>query len=285
MAPRPELRFGSATEMRLTLDAAARRAPTGQITHSPNSPPKFATIQSAPVQAAFTPLPTSERGAHERATSRADTSPRTERAPAPFTPATYGGHATPPVVTPAPVRPRRRSGGAWAIVFVPLVVGAAAVGIWVVTTQSAPSLPTPPPGVTAPAAVTVAPPPTATALPTAAPLAPSPQPPSPPATPRAVGSTRAPHPSALPSTPSPASAPSEVPYTPPPFTLPSGFGFPTSSDGGPTLIPFPIPSGFPDNAPERSSIPLPGASGARRAGASADACEVDLSPFNYAWTR
>jgi eukaryotic-like serine/threonine-protein kinase len=237
MAARPELRFGSATEMRLALEAAiaTKRPLTTPVATQPG--------------ARATPLHTP-----------ADAPPRTERAPGPigFSPAapyvpTAPAHLS-PGMTPSPVRSRRaRSGGVWAIIVIPLLLGAGAVVTWVVTSQNAPSpaatataSATAPPAWTAPASAT--PPATPIAVGTVARLVPAQQGPSAPSR----GAHPA-HPSSAAS--SAASAPGEAPYTPPPFTMPSGFPFPTSADGGSPLLPFPVPAGFPTTLP--SSLPFP----------------------------
>ncbi len=259
MAPRPELRFATATEMRLALEAAlsGKRAPTGAAPLPPPAaaPAKFATMQSAPVQAAFGPA--------ERATTGTDAPPRTERAPGPapipFAAVPSVTHATPVAMPPSPsvlTRPRRR-GGAAIMVVIPLVVGVGAVVVWVVTTQgtSAPASIPSPPAWTAPSRVTAAPLATPGPVPTVAPLQPSP------VSPRPAGGSRAPHPGGSTSaaaSSAPSAAPTAAQYVPPPFSIPTGFGFPPA-DGGSTLIPFPVPSGFPTTLPTAfpSTLPFP----------------------------
>ena len=249
MAARPELRFATATEMRLALEAAiaGKRPPTavGGVAAA-----KFGTQPATPVQAAFHPSPGE--------VPRVETGPRTERAPAPL------GFPSAPIVTPAamtpapfPSRSQKKRGGTWIVFAIPFVVGIGAVVVWVVTTQSssAPASVAPQPAWTAPSAAPALPAATVPASPTVAPLVLSPA--APPRTPRAPR----PAPSASPvaSSAPPASA-SEAPYAaPPPFALPSGFGFPVPGDGGSTLIPFPIPSGFPTTLPSTLPFPFPGA--------------------------
>jgi hypothetical protein len=267
MAARPELRFASATEMRLALEAAVagKRSATAAIAIPAPAPSKFATMQTAPVQGAFaTPA---------GATPATDAPPRTERAGPIGYPATSPGAQMPPsAVTPPPGRLRRRgSGGKWALVLIPLLAGAGGVVVWVVTTQSssppaAPPAPAAPPTWTAPSSVAAPTPAASIAVPPVAPLLPSPQTPSPSPRPgsrppRGTGSASAPS----------SSGAGDVPYTPPPFEIPGGFGFPTSSDGGPTLLPFPVPSGFPTTLPSALPFPfpLPGAPPAPTAAPSA----------------
>jgi serine/threonine protein kinase len=263
MAPRPELRFASATEMRLALEAAI----AGKQFAAGGAPAavKNATVQSAPVQAAF--------GAPDRshATHASDAPPRTERAPGPIAVAFAPppGAQAPSAVTPPPMNPRtggRRKGrgGLWAMILIPLFVGAGAVATWVVTTQGAPSpspiatAPASPPTWTAPTVATATGPVAPTTLPSITPLLPSPGAPQGqnPSSPRAPGAPRSPH--APGSASAAASGAPDVPYTPPPFTIPSGFGFPTSNDGGATLLPFPIPSAFPTAFPSAFPFPFPG---------------------------
>jgi serine/threonine-protein kinase len=253
MAPRPELRFASATEMRLALEAivAGKRPQTAAIAAPSNAQPKYATMQAAPVQAAFS-VP-------ERAAPTADAAPRTERAPGPIAFAPQVSVAAPQAATPPPVRSsgvsRRKGGGAtWAIIVLPLLLGAGAVVAWVVTSQNAattpaaPTTPSSPPAWTAPtsAAPTAAP---LAAPPAVAPLLPAAQAPPAPGPPGRGGGPA--HP---PRGAGSGSAP-DVPYTPPPFTIPTGFGFPTSDGGTSPILPFPIPSGFPTTLP--SSLPFP----------------------------
>jgi serine/threonine protein kinase len=261
MAARPELRFASATEMRLALEAAiaGKRSATAAIAAPTPAPSKFATMQTAPVQAAFaTPA---------GATPATDAAPRTERAgPIGYPATTPGPQMSPSAVTPPPGRSRQRSGGKgkWALVLIPLLAGAGGVVAWVVTTQNSPPAaplpaPTTPPTWTAPSSAAAPTPPASISAPPVATLLPSPQTPSPSPRPgarppRAAGSASA----------SASGGAGEVPYTPPPFEIPGGFGFPTASDGGPTLLPFPVPSGFPTTLPSALPFPfpLPGVPGA-----------------------
>jgi tRNA A-37 threonylcarbamoyl transferase component Bud32 len=233
MAARPELRFESATAMRLALEGArsGKRAPTVPLaTHR-------ATVQAEPMPAAF------DAPAHHVAPAN-EAPPRTERAPGvgPFTPMAQ------PAVTAAP-RPRKSGrGGTWALIVGALLLGAGVVVAVVVSADRAPE-PTPTPTLTAspPAILSASPPPLALGAPgptdSIAPLAPSPRP-SPAS--RPGDGSRAPH--AASATPAPSDT-----YVPPPFQLPT---FP-SGDGGTSLLPFPIPSAFPTAFPTAFPGALP----------------------------
>ncbi len=278
MAARPELRFASATEMRLALEGtiAGRRPPTGPIAlpPQPSGDFKYKTVQAAPVQGAFgahnrIPTGSTPEGAQRPPQSTPiDAPPRTERAPvafsppvpqAPFAPTAPAGQITTPAITAAPVRSSRRkgNGGMWAMILIPLFLGVGAVVGWVVTSEQAPaSAPTATsaPAWTAPTTVTPANQ-TAPSPGAVAPLLPVQQGPGVSPSPRGGHLPHPPSSASGAASGAPSGAATEAPYTPPPFTMPSGFPFPTSADGGSQLIPFPVPAGFPTTLP--SSLPFP----------------------------
>ncbi len=264
MAARPELRFASATEMRLALEAAlsGQRPPTAALPPAP----KHATMQAAPLASAFSPVDAREAA------------PRTERAPGPIVFQQSTGMA--PAV-PAPYAPSaasatpsgdRRGGrrGKWPLILGALLLGAGVVVGVLAATGNLGDMSSSSPAATAPpgwASPTPAPPPAATPPPVATPLtgasasAIAPLAPSPPSvgpSPRPGhgphGPPSAPSASAAPSGGAPSAAP-----TIPPFTMPSGFPtfptFPGVPEGGTPLLPFPLPSGFPTTLP--SSLPFP----------------------------
>jgi len=251
MAARPELRFASAAEMRIALEAAAsgKRVATA-ATPLPQQGPSRHTMQGAPMAAAFTPAPQMQMPPMEAA-------PRTERAlvaiplmtPAPIVPSAVTGSPTSPH--------ERKRGMSWLLIVIPLLLGAGAVAVLVVMNAggSSPAPPAAPsiPPVTTLATTTPPSPPVATATATStapvAPLTPSPYVPTPGTTPsRTSDAGRAPH---------APGAPTDNPFTPPPFTLPTSLPFPLSFDGGTPLLPFPIPSGFPTAFPSGFPFPFP----------------------------
>ncbi len=283
MAARPEMRFQSATEMRLALNAiVATIANMATQRHASAPPPANPATQMRPLEnPAFA------------ATARADSLPpgeepavRTERAP-PMGVAGYG-YAPPPAGAMggrgapygassgmrAPERPpaRRRKSNAWLYVVIPLVLGGIAGGVYVLVDPMSNDTPAPvtlDPKPSAPA-TTLTPPTTSLPTATAAAGAVTPMPtlvPSPtvrPPTP-STGTTKAPVPTAtvpgLPTAlPTDAAAPGPTqPGFPPgfPTTFPTSFPIPgmpgsTHADGG-AAPPFTMPSGFPTSFP----IPFP----------------------------
>ena len=270
MAARPELRFATATEMRLAVEKAAtgQRAATGQVPAPAASVPELpqngptGTAKIAKVVSAA-PI-TSPPGEREAA-------PNTERAPpiatampaaplqpmAPPTPAYAGVAMSPPPYAQTP----RRSGGTGrivALVALPILVGAAIVLILVATNTWSPSSSTP-----TPATTTAAKPPPLE-LEAAAPTS---TPPlvatvTPPTTVPTLNATHGPGPG-----PGPGPRPGPSGHAiqadaggggPPPFILPStiptafpsGFGLPSSF---PTAFPVWPPGGGAAPAPTHSS--------------------------------
>ena len=278
MAARPELRFATATEMRLALEKAssARRPGTGPMPQAGQGASQ-ASVSPAPGQAPASRAPSQPAPAHAASNpgTSTDRPPNTERSPpvggtaigqavnpqlsaqaqlAPPTPG-YAGVAIPPPRYPAP---RGRPGGAArtvALIALPLLVGAGIVMILMATGKwppgSGPSTP-PPPSTSATSTVAtddadagglVAPPTVATIPTNGAPsgiptLAPTGRLP-----PQGPG----PHPSGRPGT-HPTSRPPSVPDAgggPPPL-------FPS------VLPPFPIPTAFPTLFPPWPGTPPPG---------------------------
>jgi serine/threonine protein kinase len=250
MAPRPELRFASAAEMRIALEAAmtGRRLPTAQ---TPVQPPTGRTVAGAPMAAAFAtgPMP--------MGSVPMETAPRTERAgPSPMAMTPPPGMATPVTRSPSSPRSRRRGGVSWLWIVMSLLLGGAVVAMVVLMNarDSSNAMPSPiaPTIPTATTLATTTPPALATTPPTAtpnapvAPLNPSPYVPTP-SSPRASDGGHAPH--------TPPATPSANPF--PPFSLPTSLPFPLSFDGGVPLLPFPIPTAFPTALPSGFPFQFP----------------------------
>ena len=184
MAARPELRFASATEMRLALEGAltGRRIPTVQLRAAPapgvgqggggggGAAPGTGTMQGAPVAEALSAGAAGMGGRAREAVvgsrvstsvdRRVDTSPpTTERAPGP--PVMAMPHGPPAGFAPSPGLPpipgrevprgrRRRGAPIWLLVLLPLLVGAVVVVVLVMNAErdSPPVVtPSPPPTV------------------------------------------------------------------------------------------------------------------------------------------
>jgi serine/threonine-protein kinase len=271
MAARPELRFASATEMRLALEkaATAKRATgapgtgtTGQVPAEAAVVPEMTatgTLKNVSAQqviaGAAAGHPATARlpavAAAGPSASGHEASPNTERAPplatamtgplqamAPATPV-YAGVA----MSPPPYGATRSRGGGTgrilALIALPIVLGAGivlvlvATGTWSPTSGSDPA-PPPPTQTTQPeaaAATTGGPPTVETATPTGPVPTLSPSHPGPGPGPRPGPSNHPPH-----ATPDAGSS------TPPPFILPSTF--PTAFPSG-----FGLPPGFPTAFP------------------------------------
>ena len=241
MAPRPELRFGSAAEMRLALDSAL----TGR--HMPTVPlaAHGQTVQVAPMAAAFV--------TGERPMPPVEPAPRTERAgpiviPPMAQPAPSGVTAA-----PAPPSPHRKRGGglAWVIAG-SLILGAAVVGTLVVMNGNVLSS-SPSAGPTTPTSPAATPPPTTLSATPPAALVPSAAPVAPLATSPGPAAPAAPH-----------SGGGHTPHTPSPSPTDNPFGgafplpaFPFPLDGG-ALLPFTIPSAFPTALPSGLPFTIPG---------------------------
>jgi serine/threonine-protein kinase len=257
MAARPELRFATATEMRLALLDAIRgkRQATAAIT-----PPRAGTAELSapaipvPAPAATTPV-TEEPAVH------------TLRAPpiatAMVAPAFGAGAAVTPPAAAAPGEPspprRGGTGRVVALVLLPILVGASIVaillgtGTWGFTTpEPAPGAASAPPGAPSSAAAdTASVVPTATAataeVPALVPTRPSSLPPHP---------TPSGHASAVDAgaLPGPLGFPTSFPSTLPPFPsivpLPSMLPLPTT-------FPTTLPSGLPGVLPPWPTVPPP----------------------------
>ncbi|MBX3187886.1 MAG: serine/threonine protein kinase [Labilithrix sp.] len=287
MAPRPEMRFASATDMRLALEAVmnGKRSNTAKIvqagavaaapiqaSHAP-APPQY-SHSPAPPQLSHAPAPPAEIGtgtvmgapaegallesAPQRpGTGTAKVAPLDTRAlrspepaPAPAAPTPYG-----PSKYESSRPPSRSGGGSGLIValaIVALLLGAGAVVAYVLgTTPAKPPPPEDPFAGMTTTTTTVTPPVTQTITPTvttAAPLTPPPPNPNPTTTAKPPAST-APKPSGSPA-PSTTTAPPPV-FPPFPSALPSGFpsAFPLPSSLPPFPSAFPLPSGFPPFPP------------------------------------
>jgi eukaryotic-like serine/threonine-protein kinase len=265
MAPRPELRFSSAAEMRLALEAvmSGKRPNTAKIAQvsavvaasavAPpimHAPPNHAaeigtgTVMGAPAEAALVPAghgserPPANANAQRPGTGTARAAPIDNYQ-------LQAAYPNPNAMTPPPANARshvpQKSGGAGLIIalaVVALMLGAGAVVAYVMGTADKPVVVTEPlPTVTTLTAPTTTPatvpvPPTQTAAPL-----------TPPTPQTVVPVPVKPHPSSsAPPRPSGSAAPSST--TPPIFPpFPSGFpsAFPVPS-GFPT---FQVPSGFP----------------------------------------
>ncbi len=274
MAPRPELRFASAAEMRIALEgvmsgkrpntvkiaqASAVAHPAAAVAHHvPNRAAEIGTgtVMGAPSEAALGP-PAHGSGRPPDNAQRPGTG--TARAAPLDLRAVQAAQAGPHAMTPPPnarTHPPKRGGGAGLIIalaVVALMLGAGAVVAYVMGTSTTTAvIPDPLPTVTTlttpvtPA--TTPPPPTATT--TAAPLTPPPpQNVPPPVRPHPSGSA-GPRPSGSPAPPSNTITP---PFPPFPSGFPSTFpsSFPVPS-GFPT---FQVPSGFPTFFPPPAPPP------------------------------
>jgi eukaryotic-like serine/threonine-protein kinase len=259
MAARPELRFATATEMRLALEKT-RRSGTAAL-GSATSPGRAATaMQNAPQQ-------TPPGGEHAEDAPPVHTLRAPPIASALAHPA-YGGAAVPaaPSTGEGSHGRRRGRGPIVAMVALPLLVGAGVVAVMIATGTwaSGPTTPRPPiPGLSGEDEVEAA---AVGVVASRAPLpvsdvpklVPTSRPNSPPVAPRPLPSGRPPPPAAV-----DAGAPS---VTPPPFGLPSAF--PGVLPPFPSVLPFPtsLPSGFPSVLPAwppalPSAGPAPTASG------------------------
>jgi predicted Ser/Thr protein kinase len=296
MAARPELRFASATEMRLALEGAmtGRRIPTVQL-RAPaagggggggggGGAAGTGTMQGAPAAEILSAGAAGAGGRAREAVAgsrvstsvdrRIDTSPpTTERAPGP--PLMAMPHGAPAGFAPSPGLPsipgyeasrgrRRRGAPIWLLVLLPLLVGAVVVVVLVMNADH-----------DAAPVVTPAPTPTVALTPsiTPAPTVPGNAPDE--SMPALIPATRSTTPAPLPKPasttgPRPASdaasavdaGPGET--RPPPFTFPTALpsGFPTfpgmtQADGGVSVPSFPFP--IPSGFPTTFPFPMPGA--------------------------
>jgi serine/threonine protein kinase len=250
MAPRPELRFANATEMRIALEdiGSGKRTNTAKLPQA--APPQAAlpqdggsTVMGAPAPGALTPpvASGSNRPPAADVLAQAPKGGTVRAAPIDVAPAAV----TPPFDAPSTAPPRRSGMGlVIGLAVLALMLGAGAVVAWVsmnpqatptpepvvTTTETTATTPSTTPSVT----TTTALPGTLTTTPplTQPPVVPQPQPQRPPA----------PKPSAT-----PAPSGSFDPAHPiPPIVLPSGFpsALPTIPSVFPSSIPG-LPSGFP----------------------------------------
>jgi tRNA A-37 threonylcarbamoyl transferase component Bud32 len=263
MAARPELRFATATEMRLALQAvmSARGPSTGArpaVVGSGTVAMVGGRPISTPVGKAFgaadrsTPSSSPSTGSGER-----EPAVDTVRAPPIATalaPAAYAGAAMPAIAPEeALATPRRRRVSWIALVSLSLLLVASVLGILVGTGTLASS--------SAPIAPVLAGP-TSTSSAIAGPTAPAnpAAPPSPPSAPAVVPTLTPAKPSPAPPRPAPSVRPSSGPDAGLP---PSPFAFPTSLPPFPSAFPFPmgfpsaLPSGFPSVFPGWPQLPPP----------------------------
>ncbi len=268
MAARPELRFSTATEMRLALEGAlaGRRpgtAPVAQpqagLQSAPSVRPEVTstgTLKNVPA-AQLLPGSTSTAAGRMPAGVEGDAPVDTVRAP-PFAtalaPPAYVGAASPQV--PFTNNPRRRrTGRTFALVALSLLLGGgvvallAATGTWA---SNSPAQPTVPPAA-------VQPRPIAPGETSAVPSSPAsaPQPPS--AIPSLLSNARpAPFPSTHPSGHPSATSPVDA-AAPPPFLFPSSL--PSTLPPFPSVLPLPpgFPTSFPSVLPPWPAAPAPSA--------------------------
>ena len=286
MAARPELRFASATEMRLALEGAisGKRVPTVPLPIAAVHDARAAvdararaeaviggggvlgasgvsatgTMQGAPAAEVLAAAQAARAGHSHLEThhDRETPPPRTERvAPAPFalTPAPMNA---PPLYTHSPpprTAPRKRGTSLWLLILLPLLAGGGVVAFQLASADREPLAP-------------IAPLPTA-APPTVLATGPATQPAASPQANQgnAVAPLITPHTPASPAHPGPAAtgphaSPSGTSNTPtaptetaPPFAFPSAipsvFPFPVPSGSNAPAFPFPLPSGFPTAFP------------------------------------
>ncbi len=274
MAARPELRFSSATELRLAIEGSAsgkRAATAGVATRAaPVGALASETVMGAPAAETFRPpahTPVAA-GAYGLAWQGAGAA-----APAPEL-----GGGSPRMGSGYEPRTRKHGSSLWLLIALPVLLGAGIVAAFAFNGSSngssqpaqatgTPPPPSPPVSVANVTASSEAPAPSPSSTATVAPLLPAT--PVPRSTPPAPGAAPGPkphpsgQPSAIPSTPEPASPfpfPSGFPGLPNPFPMPSSSGvgpvitIPTSL---PTTFPFPFPGA--ESAP--SSVPAPTPSG------------------------
>jgi serine/threonine-protein kinase len=277
MAARPELRFASATEMRLALEKAlaGRRPATAAVAAPPAShaPPMPAageltatgTLKNVSAQQLLAGHPSMAAGrtpvGAEPELPPVDTIRAAPVATA-LAPPVYVGAGTPPAPFGEAPRPRR-GGRTFAIVALSLLLGGGVVAVVAVSGTWASNGPTP--GPTAPtASPTALPQPMASATsepgtsPATTPGATAAQPPS--AIPSLLSNRQPPPPTPRPSSsvrPPPASAEDAGP--PPPFVFPSGL--PSTLPPFPSVLPLPagFPTSFPSVLPAWPPAPVPSA--------------------------
>jgi serine/threonine protein kinase len=289
MAARPEMRFQSATEMRLALQAmmnSARKvsAPVAVDAAAPHTLLRAPEIATAAPRAPFVPFVPddeapvrTERAPPVGASAPGYTPPRGYGGVSPYgDPSPRTGHSR----SNAPPQSRRRRGNAWLFALLPLVVGAAAVVVFVVVDpfgdapHASPSSPTSLyPSAPAVTLTTPVPPSPSTVVSPTSPRVPAPiapllttaahSSPTPTPTPTPTTTTPKPRPPVGTAIPGDAGESQSVP----PFVsgMPSSFPIPgipgviSFGDGGTFAPPFGIPSSFPSAfpIPFPTSIPAP----------------------------
>jgi serine/threonine-protein kinase len=265
MAARPELRFATASEMRVALDAMAGKrasaaslapvpmqpspvvdgrpsaAPGQGTTTTPAGPPNFSSAPPPPQAAGYSASPQAPASGYAPAPrTTVVTDPMGEGPPAahdaPYTAGAYGqtpnAMGAPPYARYGPrsapgVRPRVKKGmsAAWLLIGVPIVLGAAIVLAFAIAGSGGPASPPP-----------AKPPSTATPV-TIAPTQTTPPPPTTPATPDTV----APLTPAGPVPHTPATGPGSTKPRPSASASASASAAPSASAPDPTS-PFPFPS-------------------------------------------
>ncbi len=274
MAARPELRFASATEMRLALEKAGR--PIASATAAAGGPDREGSTAARSAAGAKGSTAGMHTGPAEAVNPSEPEAPvRTLRAPPLATALTPPGYAGTPVVPAPPAGDGRRRGRGWlvALLALPVLLGAGVVGVLVATgTWSSASPPAATSRGAAPAALEEAktsevtgttashPPPVSDVpklVPTSKPTTPVGPRPSPSARPVASAALDAgavaPQPFFL-----PTALPSELP------TFPSALPFPTNFPSPfPSMLPaWPPPAQQPSATPQPSSRPpAPGGPG------------------------
>jgi serine/threonine protein kinase len=265
MAARPEMRFATATEMRLALEGAVRgKRPQTSARVSPAPGPSSGTVAMAGTGAAGVATPFRSTEAVAIMAGGPEMEPHVDTlrvAPiaTALAPAAYAGSAmttgAPPVGFTYGAARRPRVSIA-AVIGLSLLLGASVVGILVGTgTLALSSSPPEPPANVTVAANTAAPPsaavstspalpPAPTAIPTLVPTHPTPTAPRPAPKPAQEGADAAP--------PPPFTFPTALPPFPSGFPLPAGF--PTALPSG---FPTALPSGFPTAIPGWPTLPMP----------------------------
>jgi serine/threonine-protein kinase len=271
MAARPELRFATATEMRLALEkpSAARRPPTGAVAAPPPSvgaPMPVAgeltatgTLKNVSAQQVLGGHPAMATGLRTPVGGEPDLPVDTVRAPPVATALAapvYVAAGTPPSPFGEAPRPRRR-GRTFAIVALSLLLGGGVVAVLAASGPWASNTPAPSP---LPVATTTEPSTTASgeAPSTATPGAAAPQPAA--GIPSLLSNRQPPSPGTRPS-PSghPPPVAGEDAGPPPPFVFPSGL--PSTLPPFPSVIPLPagFPTSFPSMLPAWPAPPVPSA--------------------------
>jgi eukaryotic-like serine/threonine-protein kinase len=284
MAARADMRFSTATEMRLALEGAmtGKRPSTGARVAAPGLGSGGTVAMQGPAQrntAASSSPPAVAMGATSPANAASEPEPHVDTVRAPpiapaLTPAAYAGVGMPVMASvPNQDSRRRRRVPLGALIGLSLLLGASVVGILVGTGTLASSSPPAEP-VSGPAATSLATlPPATTAAPEATTAAGPSQVPTL-STTRAVPSGARPVASNRPAASAdadagpapfvfPTSLPSVFPPFPSVFPLPAGFpsalpsGFPSSFPGWPSLPTAPAPKEAPQPSPKEAASSVP----------------------------